>query len=148
MSQTRSDPLAAFNQLYKEMDEIYHLYAKRCGISDAAFWLLYSLHEAGASRVQYTQRELCAEWHYPPQTINSALKNLERKGLLSLEPVPGNQKNKRIVLREAGQRLVEQIIVPLVRSEQKSFRELPEEERSALLSLTRKYVELLRKELN
>ena len=28
--------LAAFNQIYKEMDEIYHSYARRHGISDAA----------------------------------------------------------------------------------------------------------------
>ncbi len=40
--------LAAFNQIYKEMDEIYHSYARRHGISDAALWLLYSLCEGGA----------------------------------------------------------------------------------------------------
>ena len=70
------DQLAVFNQLYKEMDEIYHLYAKKQGISDTALWLLYSLYEKDAT---YTQRELCSAWHYPPQTINSALKNLEKQ---------------------------------------------------------------------
>lgn len=148
MNRNQTDPLAIFNQLYKEMDEIYHLYAKQCGISDAAFWLLYSLYEAGSSQVQYTQRELCSDWHYPPQTINSALKNLEKKGLLFLEPVPGNQKNKRIVLSDQGQALVEQIIAPLVQAERRTFQGLTEEEQTVLLSLTRKYVELLRTEIN
>ena len=54
------DQLAVFNQLYKEMDEIYHLYAKKQGISDTALWLLYSLYEKDAT---YTQRELCSAWN-------------------------------------------------------------------------------------
>ena len=87
MENMTSDPLALFNQLYKEMDEIYHQYAKRQGISDTALWLLYSLYEDGAG---YTQRELCSAWHYPPQTINSALKNLVNQGYIQLKPVEGN----------------------------------------------------------
>lgn len=68
--------LAVFNQIYKEMDETYHLYAKQHGLSDANLWLLYSLYESEA----LTQKEICSVWHYSPQTINSALKNLEKKG--------------------------------------------------------------------
>lgn len=44
--------LAAFNQLYKEMDEIYHVYAKEQGISDTVFWILYSLYENNSSYIQ------------------------------------------------------------------------------------------------
>ena len=76
-----TDQLAAFNRLYKEMDEIYHIYAKKQGVSDAALWLMYSLYERDAG---YTQRELCSAWHYPPQTVNSSLKNLEKQGLIAL----------------------------------------------------------------
>ena len=68
MEKNLNDPLSAFNQLYKKMDEIYHLYAKRLHISDMTLWLLYSLAESGAA---YTQREFCTAWHYPPQTVNS-----------------------------------------------------------------------------
>ena len=99
MDKDNRDPLATFNQLYKEMDEIYHQYARGHGISDTALWLLYSLY---LSDVPYTQREICSEWHYPPQTLNSALKTLERQELISLEPAPGNQKNKQVVLTEKG----------------------------------------------
>ena len=89
MEKKNTDPLAIFNQLYKKMDEIYHLYAKKTGISDMTLWLLYSLSE---SDTVYTQKEFCLAWHYPPQTVNSALKSLEARGLIGLEPVPGNQK--------------------------------------------------------
>ena len=73
------DALEELNQLYKQMDGIYHRYARRLGLSDTAFWILYCLGEASAP---LTQRELCDSWAYPPQTVNSALKGLERQGLL------------------------------------------------------------------
>ncbi len=140
MKKDYSDPLATFNQLYKEMDEIYHQYARDHGMSDTAMWLLYSLC---LSDTPYTQREICSEWHYPPQTLNSALKTLERQGLIALESVPGNQKNKLVVLTEQGNSVVQQMIVPLVAAERQSFMELQESEKEALLSLTQKYVDLL-----
>lgn len=36
MKELINGPLAEYNQLYKEMDEIYHLYAKKHGVSDTA----------------------------------------------------------------------------------------------------------------
>ena len=140
MKKDYSDPLATFNQLYKEMDEIYHQYARNHGMSDTAMWLLYSLC---LSDTPYTQREICSEWHYPPQTLNSALKTLERQGLIALKSVPGNQKNKLVVLTEQGNSVVQQMIAPLVAAERQSFMELQESEKEALLSLTQKYVDLL-----
>lgn len=136
-----SDPLAVFNQLYKEMDEIYHLYAKRHGLSDTALWMLYSLCQSDTA---HTQREFCATWHYPPQTTNSALKNLENQGLIALKPIPGNQKNKWIVLTPKGEETAQTVILPLIHAEQRAFQDLTGEERDALLALTRKYVEHLR----
>ncbi len=144
MEHMTNDPLALFNQLYKEMDEIYHQYAKRRGISDTALWLLYSLYEDGAG---YTQRELCSAWHYPPQTINSALKSLVNQGYIQLKPVEGNQKNKRIVLTEAGNELMREVIFPLIQAEKRTFQRLEKSERDALLSLTYKYVSLLKSEV-
>ncbi len=144
MENMTSDPLALFNQLYKEMDEIYHQYAKRRGISDTALWLLYSLYEDGAG---YTQRELCSAWHYPPQTINSALKSLVNQGYIRLKPVEGNQKNKRIALTETGKELMREVIFPLIQAEKRTFQRLEKSERDTLLSLTHKYVSLLKGEV-
>lgn len=132
--------LAVFNQIYKEMDETYHLYAKQHGLSDANLWLLYSLYESEA----LTQKEICSVWHYSPQTINSALKNLEKQGLLVLEEIPGNRKNKRVALTETGRELTETVILPLILAEQKAFRGLQKEERA----LTQKYIKLLQAALH
>ncbi len=134
--------LAAFNQLYKEMDEIYHVYAKEQGISDTVFWILYSLYENNSS---YIQKELCSKWHYPPQTVNSALKSLEKQGIISLEAVPGNKKNKLVSLTEHGLTLTQRVIARLTDAERNAILSMTADERRTLLSLTEKYTEFLRR---
>lgn len=134
--------LAAFNQLYKEMDEIYHVYAKEQGISDTVFWILYSLYENNSS---YIQKELCSEWHYPPQTVNSALKSLEKQGIISLEAVPGNKKNKLVSLTEHGLTLTQRVVARLTDAERNAILSMTADERRTLLSLTEKYTEFLRR---
>lgn len=137
--------LVAFNQAHKKMNIIYHNYAKAIGLSDSAFWLLYSLYEHGDS---CTQKELCKAWFYAPQTINTALKALEEKGLISLRFASGNKKNKQIFFTEDGGKLVRDKIAPLIRAEERSFERLDKDERERLLSLTQKHIGLLEEELN
>lgn len=145
MEQNRQELLAAFNRLYHEMDDLYHAYARRSGVSDTVFWLLYALCESGETP---TQRELCAAWHYAPQTLNSALKSMERSGLLRLLPVPGSQKNKRIVLTQEGEALKRRVAGPLIEAEVRAGERLSPDEGHALIALTARYVELLRREID
>ena len=35
------------NRMYKECNEFYHALAKHFGLSDSAFWILYTLREEG-----------------------------------------------------------------------------------------------------
>ena len=137
--------LAAFNRAHKRMNVIYHDYAKAAGISDAAFWLLYSLYEKGAP---CTQTELCEVWFFTRQTINSALKSLEKQGLITLDFAPNSRKNKQFFFTEAGEQLVKDKIIPLVQAEEQSFLRLDEQERDALLAITQKHLNILEEEIN
>lgn len=133
--------LKQFNQIYKEMDIVYHEYAKRCGLSDMAYWILYSMAESDRC---FTQRDFCREWFCAPQTVNSALKDLEKKHIIYLESVPGNKKNKWIKPTADGKRFMESTILPLLQNECDSFDALSPEERAAMLFATQKYVAALK----
>lgn len=145
--QTKQDQpsIVAVYQLYHESDEIYHIYARQHDLSDTALAILYSLHD---QTTPYTQRALCAEWHIPPQTLNSILKGLEKKGLVSLTPDPSNRRSKQVALTEHGTSLAEQVIAPLKAAEERVFNQLSPQEQETLLMLTRKYLSLLRNEIN
>lgn len=133
--------LKTYNKIYKEMDIVYHNYAKRCGLSDMAYWILYSIAE---SDEYFTQRDFCNDWFFAPQTVNSALKDLEKKDIIFLESVPGNKKNKLIKPTENGKKIIESVIIPLIETECESFEALSKEECELLLSTTKKYISVLK----
>lgn len=143
MDRTIAAQLTALNQIYKEIDELYHHYAKASGLSDTALWVLYSLWECGGP---YPQREFCEEWNYSPQTANSALKSLEKQGLVALDFARGNRKSKEIRFTPEGEALARRVIVPLMEAERSAIAGLGEEERAALLAVTQKHAALLKEE--
>lgn len=133
--------LKTFNKIYKEMDIVYHIYAKHCGLSDMAYWILYSMAE---SDTYFTQRDFCNDWFFTPQTVNSALKDLEKKDIIFLEAVPGNKKNKLIKPTANGKKFIEATIVPLIKTECESLEGLSVEECELMLSTTKKYTSVLK----
>ena len=136
---------SAFNQLYNEAEGIYHDYAKRYKLSETALFLLCTLYE---NTEPPTQRQLATEWHYPPQTVNSILKRLESEEAVRLEDAPGDRRSKRVVLTEHGRALAERIVAPLIACEERAFAGLSAEEQQTLLTLTQKYIALLRQEID
>lgn len=90
-----SKNLQMFNQVCKETNVIYHDYAAKNGISDTAFWIMYSVYYYGEG---ITQKNICEEWFYSAQTVNSSLKTMEKNGLIILEPSNDNKKEKQIHL--------------------------------------------------
>lgn len=118
--------ITLYNQLIKEMDDLYRVYAKNCNLSETAFWILYCIQER--EKEAFTQREICDYWFYTPQTVNSALKNMTEEGLLILRTEKDNRKNKRIYLTEKGKETVERIVVPLMDAERRALAAIGEQE--------------------
>lgn len=145
MCREPSMPVVEFNQAQKENDINYRNYAKSAGLTDTAFWILYSIAER---ETPYTQKELCTSWFFPVQTVNSALKDLVRRGILRLEPVPGNRKNKSIALTAEGNALVCRVIMPLIEAEQRAFERMGKEEYDRFLEMTHRHVTFLKEEID
>lgn len=128
------------NQCFKQMDDIFHAYAASHGLSDSAFWILYTLYE---SDTPYTQNDLCMTWYYPKQTIHSAVANLVKAGHVSLVPMPNRRNSKRIVLTASGRAYAQTHVGPLLAAEERAFAQLTKEERDAYLRLAKKHLALL-----
>ena len=137
--------ITLYNQLIKEMDDLYRVYAKNCNLSETAFWILYCIQER--EKEAFTQREICDYWFYTPQTVNSALKNMTEEGLLTLRAEEGNRKNKRIYLTEKGKETVEAIVVPLMDAERRALAAIGERETEVFLRIMKRHTELFRGEI-
>ena len=144
MELNRAQNLEALNQIYEMIDDIYDSYAASFHITDVELWVLYALSEHNGD---YLQTDLCRNWYYSLQTIHTTIKNMEKKGLITLLCQQGNKKNKYIHLTEAGEQLVEEIIVPLTKAEKTAISTLTEDEQNLLLPLLQKQASALKTEV-
>lgn len=135
--------LTQYNKSFKSIDETYRNAAKRFGMSECTFWILYTLRN---ETPPLTQSEICALQYQPKQTVNSALKKLENEGFLTLS-VGADRRNKYVSLTSKGLRLAEKTVDVFAESEANALLMMSEDEQDALCSLLKKYNSLLNSEL-
>lgn len=129
------------NQCERENIRLSHEYQLKHNISDTAFWILYTLHDADE---KMTQTEICNCLYAPRQSGNTALKKLEQDGIVKKEAVPGNLKSKYIVLTEKGQELAERIVAPMKKAEYETFAAFSEEELRIYVAVMQKRCAMFR----
>lgn len=135
--------LKEFNRIYRELDRIYHEIAQKIGLSDSAFSILYTLVELGGGCLQ---KEIADYFFTSKQTINSSIKNLESKGIITLNK--GKGREMHIYLTQEGRKLAEKKILPVVEMENHIFSSMEPEESRELLRLTRKLVSLYHEQVD
>ena len=132
------------NRICRKFDEVYHDYAVRCGISDASFWVLYTMCESDDI---YTQNDLAGMWCFPKQTVNFAISKLVKDGFIRLEQIAGARNSKAVRLTDKGRELCGRIIVPVIEAEQRSLMGMTKQERDLLISLSRKQYDNFKSEI-
>lgn len=135
--------LTQYNKSFKSIDETYRNAAKRFGMSECTFWILYTLR---VEKPPVTQSEICALQYQPKQTVNSALKKLESEGFLTLS-VGADRRNKYVSLTEKGLALAEKTVDIFAESEANALLMMSEDEQDTLCRLLKKYNSLLNSKL-
>lgn len=125
----------------KEADETYHMLALKFGISDSAMWILCTMREADR---ELTQSEIAGEMFMSRQTINSAIKNLEKQGYIQMVPVPGDRRNKTLSFTEKGEAFVKKTIDQMLDLEHQVFKRLEVREQEQITEILRKYTRYMK----
>ena len=119
--------------LYRESDKIYYEFARGCGLSETAY---YAVEVSGGT---VTQSEIADAFSYSRQTVNSALKSLEAKGLVELSFAAGGRRAKLVSLTSGGRAFCDERIVPAIKAEDRAFASLAPDERRELVRLVGLY---------
>lgn len=135
-----SKRLAEYNSIIKGHEDLYRQLAKRFGMSECSFWILYSLRETNTS---ITQSELCYALSQPKQTINSALKKMQDYGFIELL-ISQDRRKKYIRLTDKGALLAQETVDKVILLENQTFDTFTEEEQSLFLQLLHKYTDNLK----
>lgn len=92
------DKIRKFAKASCTLDGIYWYIAKKSGVKENLFWLLYALNDDE----QHTQKQICEDWQFPKTTINTLIKECESEGYIKLERVSGKKRELAISLTETG----------------------------------------------
>ena len=144
MIPVHSPLLREYSRLFKEMDDLYHELARRAGLSDSAFDILYTLCMKGDGCLQ---KDICEFSSISKQTINSSVRRRcldidyeipGQEGLIRLSS--GKGRDTHIFLTDTGRAMVREKILPVAQMEERAFAQLHPRQQQELLSLTREYV--------
>lgn len=102
--------LQRYYALWKDCTAMYEEWSKEHGLSSNGVFLLYSFHEEDGP---CTQKMISEKWCIPKQTVNTILKDFQKKGYVEMVSMPDDKRNKLISLTETGKVYADDIIKKL-----------------------------------
>lgn len=143
MTKNISMEMKRFNYLISEIDSVYHEAALKLGLSDSAMSILYAICDNGEGCLL---QEICFYTGISKQTINSALRKLEKEGIVYLELL--NAKSKKVYLTDKGREFAEKTAFRVLQMEDEIFASWKKEDVEKYLELTESYLVHLKEKIN
>ncbi len=137
------DNLKRYNFLLGELNSVYHEASRKLGMSDSVSKILYAVcFEGGSCSITALCRNTCLN----KQTVNSALRSLEKEGLTRLVAVDG--KSKMVVLTDKGTDYSLKTACKIIDAENSVLNGWTKEEVNIYLSLTEKFIAQLKERMS
>lgn len=142
MNRQFNEKLHHINYLTSEIDGLYHQSSLKIGLSDSASRVLYTIYDQGNSCIL---GDIYKQSGISKQTVNSAIRNLEKDGIIYLEQYIG--KTKKVFLTEKGEQYAKGTVGRLFQAEYAAFCEWTEDEIDTYIALLKKYVKTFRRQV-
>ncbi len=101
-------------------DGAYYRWAKQSKVTLHTLDVLYAL-EDGQPR---SQKQICEEWALPKTTVNTVIQACRKAGFITLEPMPGQPRQQRLCLTEAGRACAQDALTELHELEDQAMEEV------------------------
>lgn len=138
----RKEDIRRIDHLSLDMEGLYHQASRKLGISDSVSRVLYTILDRGdPCPLSHIYRESGSS----KQTIHSALRFLEKAGMLCLSGPEG--RGRLVALTNRGKEYLLQTVARLYRAELRAFDSWTEEEMTTYLHLMEKHAQCLGREI-
>lgn len=131
--------LKEFNDIHRQLSELYHEIAVKLKLSNSAFTIFYTISEMGGNCLQ---KDICDLFYMSKQTVHSCIKKLEKEGYLLKK-----ENDKHVYLTPKGEVFVKQNIAPILELEKNIFAKMTEQEGDIFLELNKKYLHYFKQNL-
>lgn len=122
------------NHFISEINAAYHEYALKMGLTDSEAMILYTVCYYGDSCLL---RDIVKLSGINKQTINSALRKMEKNGFVILREYNG--RNKSVHLTESGKALAERTVAKEIQIENEIYQEWTQAEQDLFVALMQRY---------
>lgn len=123
-----------FNYISNEINALFHEAALKMKMSDSELTILYTIcNEGDGCLLSYIYKSSGIS----KQTINSAVRKLEKEEIVYLKNLDG--RSKKIFLTEKGQVEMETKVLRILEMENEIFRSWTEEEQEMYVELTQRF---------
>ena len=129
-----------FSYLTSEIDAVYHEASQKLHLSDSAMRILYVLSLKGGNSLLSDVINLSG---ISKQTINSALRKLERDGIVETQ----GSRTKHIYLTERGEALAQNSALRVLRIEDEILSSWSEAELESYINLTERYLSAFKEKI-
>lgn len=99
-----------FYQTWRDATQVYEDWSKQRGIT---YNYVLTLCTLISNQEHCTQKMICEHWELPKQTVNTILKDFEKKGYVILANLPSDKRNKLISLTDRGREYAYEISTAL-----------------------------------
>ena len=99
------------------VDEAYCSDMSNIGVNESELWLMYALDD----NEQHSQKQICDEWGFPKTTLNTAIKQAEAAGYLTMSLIPGKRREMNISLTEKGKVYAEKLLSSVYQAENEAM---------------------------
>ncbi|MGN0345575.1 MAG: MarR family winged helix-turn-helix transcriptional regulator [Lachnospiraceae bacterium] len=130
-----SNEMKRYNHLVGEIDAVYHEISLKWGLSDSAMIILYTICDNGDSCLL---QEIVRLSGVSKQTINSAIRKLEKEGIVYLKSI--GSKNKNVCLTDEGKQLAKHTAIRLIEMENDIFASWEKDEVEKYLELSERFL--------
>lgn len=134
-----SNEMKRYNHLVGEMNAVYHDISLHLGLSDSAMIILYTICDNGDSCLL---QDISRRSGVSKQTINSAIRKLEKEGIVYLKSA--GAKNKNVYLTDEGIQLAKHSALRLIEMENDIFASWETDDVEKYLEFTERFLTSLK----
>ena len=132
-----SNKVKYIHKILCETEKIYYSMLKHAQITDSEYVLLFSLLESDEG---CSQKDIADNTYISTKTLNSAVKKLEQKGLISL--TRAKYPNMILNLTPKGKEYVKEKMIPLIETENKILQNVSDKDFENFTALVAKYMDM------
>lgn len=134
--------LREINNVWERIDTLYHEVARKFGLSDADFHILYILYRP---EEYVPQKEIYQQTGISKSTINSAVKKMEQEGIIKINAIDG--RSTQVGLTSKGRKLSSKNVEKIIEIENRIYDSWSEEKRETMLNVNKDFMEAFASEV-